>query len=143
MSLPLIEQIAKTGKILAFHVGTDAFEQTHPFRVGKIAQMFPELPILVVHMGGVGFSDLTSAAIEIAEQHPNLLLIGSGVRFEAVLRAIKRLGAQRVCFGSDSPFALMHVCVAAYHAMLEDECTQQERSLVMAGNIARVLGETL
>lgn len=142
-SIPLIEQVAKTGKKLAFHVGTDAFEQTHPFRVAKIARMFPELTILMVHMGGVGFSDLTAAAIEMAEQHPNVLLIGSGVRFEAVLRAVKRLGAHRVCFGSDTPFALMHVCVAAYHAMLEGECSEQEKSLIMAGNIARALDVTL
>ena len=140
LSLPVIEEIAATGKLLAFHVGADAFEETHPFRVGKIARLFPELPILMVHMGGVGHADLTRAAIEMAQEHPNLTLIGSAVRYKAVLKAIQTLGAERVCFGSDTPFGLMHVEVAAYHALLTDEISAREYELVMSGNIKRLLG---
>ena len=46
----IIEEIAQSGKVLAFHVGADAYEYTHPFRVAKIAKMYPELKILMVHM---------------------------------------------------------------------------------------------
>ena len=140
LSLPIIEEIAQTGKLLAFHVGTDAFEATHPFRVAKIARMFPEVQILMVHMGGVGYKDLSNAAIEMAQECPNLTLIGSAVRAVAVLQAVKTLGAQRVCFGSDTPFALMHVEVAKYHALLTGEVTPAEQHAVMGGNIARVMG---
>jgi predicted TIM-barrel fold metal-dependent hydrolase len=140
LSLPVIEEIAKTGKLLAFHVGTDAYEQTHPFRVAKIARQFPELQILVVHMGGVAFADLSNAAIESAQECPNLTLIGSGVRHTAVLKAIKALGAKRVCFGSDTPFALMHVELAAYNALLDGEVSEEEKVDVMAGNITRLMG---
>ena len=45
LAMPLIEEIAKTGKILAFHIGTDAYEATHPFRLAKIARRFPETRI--------------------------------------------------------------------------------------------------
>ena len=140
ISLPIIEEIAKTGKLLAFHVGADAFETTHPFRVAKIARMFPEVQILMVHMGGVGHADLTNAAIEMAQECPNLTLIGSAVRVVAILKAIKTLGAQRVCFGSDTPFSLMHVEVAKYNALLDGEVTPDERRMIMAGNIARLMG---
>lgn len=140
LSVPVIEEIAKTGKILAFHVGADAYERTHPFRVGKIAKRFPQLRILMVHMGGAAFADLSNAAIEIAEQHPNLTLIGSAIRSIPILKAIKTLGASRVCFGSDAPFELMHVEVAKYHALLDGEVTQEEKQLVMAGNIIRLFG---
>jgi predicted TIM-barrel fold metal-dependent hydrolase len=140
ISLPVIEEIAATGKILAFHVGADAFENTHPFRVAKIAAMFPDLPILMVHMGGVGHADLTDAAIEFAGLHPNLTLIGSAARTKAILKAVKTLGAQRVCFGSDTPFELMHVERARYEAMLEGEVTADEKADIMGGNIARLFG---
>jgi predicted TIM-barrel fold metal-dependent hydrolase len=140
LSLPLVEAIARTGKILAFHVGADAFENTHPFRVAKIARLFPETRILMVHMGGVGFADLTGAAIEVAQECPNLTLIGSAVRAVAVLKAVKTLGAERVCFGSDTPFALMHVEVAKYHALLQGEVSPAEQQRVMGGNIARLFG---
>jgi predicted TIM-barrel fold metal-dependent hydrolase len=140
LSIPLIEAIAATGKLLAFHIGTDAFEQTHPFRLGKIARRFPETRILAIHMGGVGHRDLTAAMIEIAAECPNITLVGSEVKTKAILQAIKTLGAERVCFGSDTPFELMHVEVAKYHALLDGEISPAEKALVMGGNMARLVG---
>jgi predicted TIM-barrel fold metal-dependent hydrolase len=138
LSIPVIEEIARTGKLLAFHVGADAPEHTHPFRVGKIARQFPEVQILMVHMGGAAKPDLSAAAIEIAQEHPNLTLIGSSIRAVAILKAIKQLGSTRVCFGSDTPFALMRVEVAMYNALL-DELSEREKQDVMAGNMVRLL----
>jgi predicted TIM-barrel fold metal-dependent hydrolase len=88
----------------------------------------------------VAHHDLSNAAIEMAQECPNLILIGSAVRARAVLKAIKTLGAGRVCFGSDTPFELMHVEVAKYHALLEDEVTEEEKKQVMGDNIARLVG---
>jgi len=139
LSLPVIEEAAKAGKLLAFHCGVDAYEQTHPFRIAKIARQFPETQILCVHMGGVGFPDLSKAAIEMAQECPNLHLVGSMVLHTSVLDAVKTLGAGRVCFGSDTPFALMHVCVAAYNALLDGEVTPEEKAQIMGGNILRLL----
>lgn len=139
-SLPIIEEIARTGKAIAFHIGTDAYEATHPFRLAKIAARFPEIPILAVHMGGVAMSDLTNAMIEVAAIYSNITLIGSAVKTRAILKAIKVLGAQRVCFGSDTPFDLMHVEVARYKAMLSDSVTVQERNAIMGENILRLFG---
>lgn len=138
MAMPLIEEVAKSGKMLAFHIGTDAFEATHPFRLAKVAKRFPETQILLVHIGGVAFHDLSDAAIEVTLQYPNITVIGSGVRAVNILKAIKKLGAERVCFGSDTPFAMMHVEVAMYDALLRDEVTEEEKALIMGGNIARL-----
>lgn len=135
MALPLIEEIAKTGTILAFHIGTDAYEATHPFRLAKIAKRFPETQILCVHMGGVAFHDLSDACIEAAQVCSNITLVGSGVRAVNILKAIKTLGADRVCFGSDTPFAMMHVELAMYEALMRDEVTEDERALVLGDNI--------
>jgi predicted TIM-barrel fold metal-dependent hydrolase len=140
LSIPVIEEIAKSGKALAFHCGADAYEQTHPFRVAKIARLFPDLQILVVHMGGAAFADLSAAAIEFAEECPNLTLIGSAVRDVSIVKALRRLGPERVCFGSDTPFALMHVELAKYRALLEDEVDEKGRENVLGGNIARLFG---
>ncbi|KPK48544.1 MAG: amidohydrolase [Planctomycetes bacterium SM23_25] len=140
LSLPVVEAVAVAGGILAFHVGADAFEQTHPFRVAKIARTHPNLPILVVHMGGVGHADLTRATIEFAAECPNLTLIGSAVRAPAVLAAIRTLGAERVCFGSDTPFDLMHVELARYRALLGGEVGDDEKAAVLGGNVARLFG---
>ena len=137
-SIPVVDEIAKRNKIAAFHIGTDAYETTHPFRLGKIAKQFPDLKILAVHMGGVAHRDLTNAMIEIAESYTNIYLIGSAVKTKAILKAIKVLGADRVCFGSDTPFELMHVELARYKAMLSEIVNEQDTNLVLGGNIIRL-----
>lgn len=139
LSLPVIEEIAKTGKLLAFHIGPDAYERTHPFRAAKIARMYPDMGILMVHMG-MTHRDMSDAVIEMAQECPNMYLVGSATTPGAVLKAIQVLGADRVCFGTDAPFQMQHVVRAMYEALLEDELGDEDRALVMGGNIARLFG---
>ncbi|MCK4376027.1 MAG: amidohydrolase, partial [Candidatus Brocadiae bacterium] len=80
-----------------------------------------------------------NAAIEFARRHENMFFIGSAAESKGILKAIGVLGAERVCFGSDTPFGLMHVELARYGALLRD-ASEEERALVMGGSIARVLG---
>ncbi len=138
-AIETMEGVVERGRILAFHCGGDAPETTHPFRVVKIARLFPETPILLIHIGGAAFHDLSDAAIEMALECPNITFIGSGVRAVSILKAIKAVGADRVCFGSDTPFAMMHVEVAMYNALMEGEVDEDGQRAIMGVNIARVL----
>lgn len=138
LSLPVIERMAAHGMILALHCGVNDFERTHPFRVAKIAAAFPQMPVIMVHMGGVGYPGMHTAAIEFAAQHANILLADSHAQPKAVLQAIQILGAHRVCYGSDAPFQLMHVILAMHHALLRD-LDAADRALVMGGNLRRLL----
>lgn len=140
VSMPLIEEIARSGKLLAFHCGVDACEKTHPFRIAKIAKRFPETQVLCVHMGGMGWPDVSRAMVEMAQDCPNLHLVGSMVMHTSVLNAVKTLGAERVSFGSGTPLALMHVCVAEYDALLDGEVAPEQKAQIMGGNILRLLG---
>jgi predicted TIM-barrel fold metal-dependent hydrolase len=139
LALPVIEEIAKTGKMLAFHIGPDAYERTHPLRAQKIAKMYPEMPILMVHMGMTDW-DMNRAVVEVAEECPNLFLIGSATDAKAVMYAIEHLGADRVCFGTDAPFRRPHVVRAWYDALLKYEVDLQDAERVMGGNITRLFG---
>lgn len=136
---PYVEAIVDTDLVLAFHIGTDAYEGTHPFRMGKIAKQYPDTRMLMIHMGGVGFHDLSNAAIEVISENSNIMGIGSGIRHINVLKALKKLGTDRVAFGSDTPFNLIHIEVAAYYAMMKDEFSEEEQHQIMCGNIARFL----
>lgn len=120
LALPLIEYAAGFGKPLAFHIGSDSYENTHPYRLGHIAQCFPQTTFLLIHIGGAGVPSLHRAAIEVAQANPNITLIASNVQEHAVFEAIRALGAQRVCFGSDAPFRMQHVQLAMYRALLRD-----------------------
>ena len=89
-------------------------------------------------MGGVGHPDMINAVIEFAREHSNMILVGSEVRSIPILKAIKALGANRVCFGSDTPFEIMHVEIAKYNALLDGEVTDVDKKLILGGNIERI-----
>lgn len=136
---PIISRIEEMGLALALHVGADFYDHTHPYRCAKIARRHPNLRMLIAHMGGAGIPNLGSSAIEFAAQHANMLLIGSAISYKTVMKAIESLGADRVCFGSDAPFAYQHVEVAAYHALLKDAVSEDEKALIMGENLKRFL----
>lgn len=137
ISLPVIERIAAHGMVLALHCGSNDFERTHPFRVAKIADAFPDLDILMIHMGGAGLPTLHAAAVELVAHHPNILIVDSEAQPNAILDAIRTLGADRVCYGSDAPFQLMHVMLAMHQALLRDLSVEQ-RELVMGRNLQKL-----
>jgi predicted TIM-barrel fold metal-dependent hydrolase len=139
LALPFVERAARYGKPIAFHIGSDFFENTHPYRLGAIAERFPETPLIMIHMGGASLPTLERAAIETAARHPNITIIGSAIPERALLRAIDALGHECICFGSDMPFRLMHVQLAMYRAMLRDH-DEPARYAILGGNIARLLG---
>lgn len=139
VSMPYLGLAARYGRVIAFHIGADFYENTHPFRLGTIAATFPEVMFLASHMGGAALPGLHRAAIETAQRYSNISLIGSTVPETAVLQAIETLGPERVCYGSDEPYRRMDYHVAGYKAML-DRLPQPGRDAVMGMNVARLVG---
>ncbi len=139
LALPLIEQAARYDRIIAFHIGADFYENTHPYRLRRIAQLFPERKFLMIHMGGAGLPALDRAAVEVLQVCPNVLAIASAINELPVLQALQQIGPRRVCFGSDTPFGLMHVRLAMYRALLRD-FSPEDQALVLGGNIAAFVG---
>lgn len=137
--LPFVELAASYGKPLAFHIGSDFFENTHPYRLGKLAARFPETHFLMIHMGGAALPSLDRSAIETAERYANITIIASAIPEIPILAALQRLGPERICFGSDTPFRLMHVQLAMVKALMRDFSTA-DQALVLGGNLLRVLG---
>ncbi len=138
IGLPFIERATHYRKPIAFHIGADLYENTHPYRLGHIAALFPETQFLMVHMGGAALPALERSAIEAAAPNPNITIIGSGIPAPAILRAIQALGVERICFGSDTPFWLMHVELAKYRALLRD-FDETDQARVLGANLAHLL----
>jgi predicted TIM-barrel fold metal-dependent hydrolase len=138
IGLPSIETAAQYGKPIAFHIGADFYENTHPYRLGHITATFPEPQFLMVHMGGASLPALDRSAIEVAARHSNIAIIGSAIPARAILRAIHTLEVDRLCFGSDTPFGLMHVELAKYKALLQD-FNEVDQARVLGGNLCRLL----
>lgn len=107
--------------------------------MGLLAADFPDVPIVMAHMGldEVIFCD---AAIKMAKRAPNLYLETTGVTAEAkVASAVKEIGASRVLYGSDLPFhnPAVEMARVRYADMSEDD-----KKMVMGGS-ARRLFESL
>jgi len=139
LSLPLIETIAEAGIALAFHCGANDFEKTHPYRIAKISDMFPDMPIMIVHMGGSGSPSIHDAVIDLAASYPSWYLIDSEADYRKILEAVDTLGANRVCYGSDTPFCPMRYEWGMRKVIYQDFC-KDDQAAVMGGNIARMLG---
>jgi hypothetical protein len=70
-----------------------------PWQFAGLAERAPEATIILTHMGGYHH---TEDAIQICERYENLLLDTSACPYpHEIKRAIERLGAHRVLFGSD------------------------------------------
>lgn len=139
IGLPVAEEIARAGKMIAFHIGPDSYEQTHPWRAMRIAKLFPETKILMVHMG-MTEKKMVRAVIEIAQECPNMVLIASATWDREALAGIRSLGASRVCFGSDNPFRKMKVVKTMFETSFRDELSQEEMQAFMGGNIVNLFG---
>ena len=140
-ALHACEVIAKNKGIIGFHIGTDEPEYTDPVRAARVAQMFPETPILMIHMGGVLEPYASAEVIDAAKANPNMMLIGSAIHVSKVKEAIDALGAHRVMFGSDVPFADASAHLAAYEEMLKDY-PQEMQDKVMFQNALDLFGLT-
>ena len=76
----------------------------------ELAQGMPELKLIIAHLGAPDDEDLAEQFIILAEAHENVRLDASYChRPWKIPEAIRRLGAERVIFGSDGP--LIHPAI--------------------------------
>jgi len=144
MVFPLMDTARELGIVASIHSGPD---NCHPLRIGKVANRFPQVPIVMDHMG---FPDNVQEAIEVAEQNKNVYLGTTILRFyrrwaedpdEAtpieVKEAVERLGPERIVFGSNLPeYRPIQVMRAIQRLNLGEEA----EGLIFGGNLARIYG---
>lgn len=127
----LAGKMAEYGRPLLLHTYSSALES--PWNVVPLAKRFPNLPIIVAHMGG----DTWWEGIAVAGEAPNLYLEPCATWADAdkVAQAVREVGAERFLFGSDyTLFDPGHTL-----GMIEDaELSAEERELILYGNAARL-----
>lgn len=127
-TLRVIRRAAERRAPVLFHCGDEALSL--PLQVARAAELVPEATIIMGHMGGYFH---VPDAILAAERLDNLILETSAMPYPAHIReAVRRIGAERVIFGSDGPG-----CNPALEV----------RKVRMAGlsdrDLAKVLGENM
>ncbi len=104
---PVMERARERGMVVSIHSGGDV---VHPNRIARVAARFPDVAIIMDHMG---YPDATEDAIRAAEEHRNIYLGTTILRFfredpsravpTAVADAVRRVGPDRVVWGSNLP----------------------------------------
>ena len=103
--------------------------------IGALARRFPEVPIIMDHMG---YREWGGEAIEAARDNPNLYLGTTIASFEpsSIAGAVKALGPERVIYGSNGPALYSDLAVTA---IKRQKLGKDVEELVLGGNLARLL----
>jgi predicted TIM-barrel fold metal-dependent hydrolase len=104
----------------------------------QAAPEFPDLTIVVPHLGS--FADDWRAhqrLIDQLQRLPNVFADTSGVRrFDYLVQAVRRIGPNRLVFGSDGPW--LHPALELAKIRLLG-LPPDEEALVVGGNLRRIL----
>lgn len=99
---PLYDLAAQLGVALLFHTGHEY--QCLPWEIAKAARRHPKATFVMAHMG-LHTMTYVDAAIETAERTRNLYVDTAAMPYTfKIAEAIRRIGEDRVMYGSDAPF---------------------------------------
>jgi predicted TIM-barrel fold metal-dependent hydrolase len=129
---PIFENARRLKRPIFIH-SSGVGSASAPDAIAKIAAAFPDLTILMGHMGGG-----TREAIDVGCKHTNILFDTSGIEDPRVISwAVRVLGPERIVFGSDLPYCNQRSEIAKIEAL---DLPGEHKKMVMGGNAERVLG---
>jgi hypothetical protein len=128
---PIIEMAMRHDIPVWFHTGHAP--NATPTLVGVLAREFPDAKIIMGHMGSGMFYDAICAARQYKNIHVDISLQG-GHSFGTACREV---GAERLLFGTDSPYANP----GTVKRMVEEApmLTAAEKAMILGDNMARLL----
>ena len=138
---PVMEKARELGLVASIH---SAPGNCHPNRIGRLAARFPDVSIIMDHMG---YPEATEDAIRVAEECPNVVLGTTFLRFfpdkpeeahpEAIAEAVNRLGPERVVFGSNAP-EFLHSPLWTRQAIERFKLGKEAEELIFSTNLIRL-----
>ncbi len=132
---PIMEEAKRAGVPVLIHTGHSPFSL--PWSVGELAENFPDVKIVMLHMGD-GHGLYIQAAINTAKRMDNLYLETSAMPMGTKIKeAIDVVGKDRVMYGSDFPFHNPAVEIARATAV---NLSEEEFELYFYRNAKNLLG---
>ena len=124
-----------------FHSGK-RFSNSSPDRIYALARRHPSVHVVLYHMGAFGPHEpaIQTAKEAMTKADANLFLETSQAHPDAVVKAIRELGSNRVLFGSDATYyGKNHY--ERYSKLIErlkNELTVDELNAVLSGNARKI-----
>lgn len=138
MMVPVLEACVALRVPILFHSGF-AYDPIPPM-IAEVADSFPELPIILGHMGCSEVCTPTGVkeAIQVARDNENVYLETSRVLLTScIARAVQVAGDTRVIFGSDTPYGSQ---VEEIRTMLRAGLSEASLGRIFSQNIEELLG---
>ena len=133
LAYPIAEAAAKFRVPILIHTGEpDTYGFAQPTLIGGLADAFPDVTLIVGHMGKRLYED----AILVAKWFENIILETSFRSHWEIARAVNRVGADRVVYGSDMPFGVPEIEMMKVRL---SGIREEDKEKVMGANIARIL----
>lgn len=132
---PVYECISGELPIL-IHCGDYRYKYSHPEKVARILDLFPNLTVIAAHYGGWSMPDL---ALEYLENRNCYLDISSSFFVLGKRRAeelIKIYGAERMVFGTDFPMWGAKEELEIFNSF---NLTDEEKALILYQNAEKIL----
>jgi predicted TIM-barrel fold metal-dependent hydrolase len=138
---PLYEALAQEGFIMLFHAGRDlGYEPPYkcmPDMLRKVLDDFPGAKIVAAHMGAYEYWDAVEEYLAGQDIYLDTSYCLMGMDDAAMERLIRLHGADKVLFGSDSPWADQQAEAQKIRAL---HLTKEEMDQVLGGNAQKLLG---
>ena len=107
----------------------------HPLAIAALARAFPEVPVIMDHMG---YRYWVTDAIEAARQTSNIYLATTAVMEPWFIdRAIKSVGIERIVFGSNGPLAIPKMQLEVIRFL---QLSPEDEAKVLGGTLATLYG---
>jgi hypothetical protein len=128
----LVTLARELGLVVNIHSGS---EISHPLAIGLLARRFPDVTVLMDHMG---YREWVGDAIEVARDCPNVYLgtTIAAVEPSVVERAVRAVGPERVVYGSNWPNVYSDL---AAESLRRAKFGKEAEELIFGGNLARLL----
>lgn len=137
---PVYEEMSARGLPILFHIGDDRGDGSSPLRLNRVLDDFPRLRVIAAHLGAYHVweqpRDFLRRENVWFDCSSTIALIGA----EEAARQIRRLGVERIFFGSDFPLWSYGEELTRF---FELPLTRSEREAILGGNFLRFSGLTL
>jgi predicted TIM-barrel fold metal-dependent hydrolase len=113
-----------------------------PIHLDEVALEYPDVPIIVAHMGG-RFLRHFEAALMLGLRHRNIYYSTANVPAEFITRGAQQIGADRMVWGSDWAWRSVKPPAPATHLAHEPNLAALEQAELTPAQREAILGRTL
>ncbi len=106
-----------------------------PSHFHEILDTYHGFTLVLAHMGG----NYVKEAVELAKKFDDVFLETSGASARRIIYALEQLGAERVIYGSDSPFIPMGDPVQEIEKVKNLPISRHEKDMILGENAAKIL----